>query len=207
MRRILPLLPLLALLATACGGSSSETTTPSSGTDAGLPPTDSSSASDLGPQADTSSPTDSASPPSEAAVDAASDGPCATCATLTGKVLRKPLTKPQHGGKGNVYVAVFDSDPVTNSASAKLVAQTLIPDADMTSDTASVPYTVAGIPTRAEAYSVIAFLDDDHDASGTSPGPNKGDLVSLDGLAAPKVTLSTPTSTTLDLPLSAAMPF
>jgi hypothetical protein len=153
-------------------------------------------------------------PPGEAAAFdgdpgdvASSDSACTTCAKLTGNVLRKALTKPQNGGKGDVYVAVFDHDPVTDRASAKVVGQTIVHDADMTADTAAVPYAVEAIPPRSEPYFVIAFLDDNHSAKAAAPGPDKGDLVSLDGLASPKVTLATPTAVSLDLPLNTVLPF
>ena len=122
-------------------------------------------------------------------------------------MLRKPLTKPQNGGKGIVYVALFDRDPVTDRTNAKVVGRVIVPDVDMTADTASVAYSIGGIPPRAEPYFVIAFLDDNHNAVTTNPGPDKGDLVSLDGIAAPKVTVAKPGKTTLDIPLNAAMPF
>jgi hypothetical protein len=195
--RSLLVLPFLMI---ACG---SESTSPSANT---TPDTGTNVAVDSAHEEDSMAPsTDSATPGDDAPLFM--DAGCTACATLKGKVMRKALTKPQHGGKGNVYVAVFDHDPVIDRMNAKLVGQALIMDADMTADTASVDYAVKDITPRADPYFVIAFLDDNHNASTASPGPDKGDLVSLEGLSSPKVTLATPTVATLDLALSAALPF
>lgn len=198
MRVLGPTLFLFAPLAllVACGGSDAQpTTSPATDADAALPPSDAHSSDDSTPSADVGG--DAAAPT------------CTTgCATLAGKVMRVALTKPQNGGKGSVYVAVFDKDPVIDRAGAKLVGQTKIENCDMTADTASVPYTIAALPPRADPYFVVAFLDDNENAGGATPGPDKGDLVSLDGLAAPKVSLPTGGATvTLDISLNAVLPF
>jgi hypothetical protein len=196
---------LLAVALTACGGTGEDSNPGTTSADSAI--ADTAVAVDTGsaPSGETSL---ADSDPEEAASsDSAVDSPCTTCAKLTGKVLRKPLTKPQNGGKGDVYVAVFDHDPVTDRASAKVVGQTIVHDTDMTADTAAVPYTIDGIPARSDPYFVIAFLDDNHTAKATAPGPDKGDLVSLDGLASPKVTLASATAVNLDLPLNTVLPF
>lgn len=149
--------------------------------------------------------TDSAPPSSDAAAEVAGD--CATCAKLVGKVTRVAATKPQHGGKGTIYLAVFDHDPVGDRMNAKVVGQALLPSTDFNPDTASIAYEIGGLTPRSAAYYVIAFLDDDGNASSTGPSPSKGDLVSLDGISAPKVVLASPGTVTLDLPLTMAMPF
>lgn len=131
----------------------------------------------------------------------------ASTAKLVGKVSRTASAKPQHGGKGKVYLAVFDHDPVGDRANAKVVGQAILPSVDFNPDTASIPYEVNDLPPRSAAYYVIAFLDDDANASATGPSPSKGDLVSLDGISAPKVVLASAKSVTLDLPLTTAMPF
>lgn len=131
----------------------------------------------------------------------------ASAAKLVGKVSRTAAAKPQHGGKGKVYLAVFDHDPVGDRANAKVVGQAILPSVDFNPDTASVAYEIDGLPPRSAAYYVIAFLDDDANASSTGPSPSKGDLVSLDGITAPKVVLASAKSVTLDLPLTTAMPF
>ena len=132
----------------------------------------------------------------------------ATCASLVGRVVRKATTKPQHGGIGNVYVAVFDGNPITDMNNAHVVGRVIVANADLSADTASVAYRVDGVPTRAAEYQVIAFLDDDHDATAQSPAPNKGDLASIDlaGFGGIKVTLAHAGDTSLDLPLNAALP-
>jgi hypothetical protein len=189
----------------ACGSSDPA---PASVADTGAPPGDTGAPRDGEPDAE---------PIADAAVDTGADdtsvepdaAPCsdAVCATLSGKVLRKPLTKPQNGGKGNVYVAVFDKDPVVDRDNAKLVGQALIENVDMTDGAASVAYSVPGITPRPQPYFVVAFLDDNKNASPTTPGPDKGDLVSLEGIGAPKVTLSKPGTVSFDLSLNAVLPF
>lgn len=143
-------------------------------------------------------------------IDSGTLSPCdaSACASLVGKVMRKAATKPQHGGVGDVYVAVFDGNPITDAQNAKVVARTLLTNVDLTQDTAQVAYRVDGIPARAQGYQVIAFLDDDRNASAQSPGPSKGDLVTIDlaGFSGIKLTVATPGDTTLDLPLNAALP-
>ncbi|MGZ3449394.1 MAG: hypothetical protein ACXWUG_25270 [Polyangiales bacterium] len=197
---------LLTIALVACGGTSDDSNPVTSPPDGATGDTGVVLDTGSGPLAETGVVADT-DPGDAGSSDSAVDSACTTCAKLTGKVLRKALTKPQNGGKGDVYVAVFDHDPVTDRASAKVVGQTIVHDADMTADTAAVPYTIDAIPARSDPYFVIAFLDDNHTAKAAAPGPDKGDLVSLDGLASPKVTLASATAVTLDLPLNTVLPF
>lgn len=183
----------LSLVALGCG--SSEDSTPSATrTDAGTVPS-----------SDAASPAtaDAATPP----VSSDAGTPSGATATLTGKVKRVATTNPSAGGKGPIYVAVFDADPVTNRQNAHAVGNALIQDADMTSATAAVDYTITNLPPRSQQYFVIAFLDDNKTATTATPAPDRGDLVSMDGFSAPKVTLATATTVTLDLNLTMALPF
>ena len=151
----------------------------------------------------------STAPPSGDADSPATDGGAGNlgAATLTGKVKRVATTSPSAGGKGPIYVAVFDSDPVTNRQNARSVGNVLILDADMTSATAAVDYTITNLPPRAQPDFVVAFLDDNKTATTTNPAPDRGDLVSMDGFSAPKITIATATTATLDLNLTMALPF
>jgi hypothetical protein len=137
------------------------------------------------------------------------DGPpAATTATLTGSITRSAT--PQGDAKGHIYVAIFDKDPVANMATAQLVAQALIENSDLSAAGAKVSYRVADIPTRAEDYFVVAFLDDNGSVNPAMPekaGPDKGDLVSLDGLAAPKVKLTAVGDQAHDIVLNSVLPF
>ena len=124
-------------------------------------------------------------------------------------VVQRTATKPTHGGKGSVYVAIFDGNPITSQATAKIVGRALLPGEDLTSDTAQVAYRVDGVPVRAAAYQVIAFLDDANAVTASNPAPASGDLVSLDlsaGFAGVAVTVAIPGDVTLNLPLNVAMP-
>jgi hypothetical protein len=199
--RNLAALSLLSLAATlGCGSSDDATTT----TDAGAPATttDSGAATtDAGSTANT----DAGPAPM---TDAATAGTCTTgCATLSGRVLRLANPAPSAGGKGPLFIAVFDNDPVANRANARAVGNVMIADADMSSATAAVSYSVPNITPRAQPYFVIAFLDDNKNAQLPNAGPDRGDLVSLNGFSAPTATLATATTVTLDLSLTTAMPF
>lgn len=188
-------LPLAALALVALGCGSTDSAAAPGGSDAGSPP-----AVDAGTAPSTG---DAATPP----VSADAGTPSGSTATLTGMVKRVATTNPSAGGKGPIYVAVFDSDPVTNRQNARSVGNALINDADMTSATAAVPYTITNLPPRSQQYFVIAFLDDNKTATTANPAPDRGDLVSMDGFSAPKVTLASATSVTLDLNLTMALPF
>ena len=85
----------------------------------------------------------------------------------------------------------------------------MIEGADLRAADAVVPYEIQGVPPRAAPYFMSAFFDDNQDAD-PAPGaakPDRGDLVTMDGLGSPKVTLDTPGATTFDLVLSFALPF
>lgn len=128
--------------------------------------------------------------------------------SLTGRITRS--TEPKSGGKGGLFVAVFERNPITNRDNPGLVARTLIPDADMSAANASYTYTITDIPPRAEPYYITAFLDDNNTVNMNDPtkaGPDRGDLVSLDGLNFPTVTVSQPGQQTFDIVLNIALPF
>ena len=75
---------------------------------------------------------------------------------------------------------------------------------------ATVAYVVDDVPPRAEDYFLIAFLDDNGNVDQSNPdaaGPDRGDLVSLMGVSAPKVTLATAGDHTHDIDLNLVMPF
>jgi len=164
--------------------------------DAGAPPR----GADAGP----------AGPATDAGPSTGTDAgtPPAGGGAITGTITRS--AEPAAGGVGHLYVAVFTSDPVTDRAGAMNVANARIEDVDMSGSGASVPYTVDGIPPRSEPYYVTAFLDDNGTVSATDPssaGPDRGDLVALDGFSSPQVTVSTQSAVTLDLDLNFNLPF
>lgn len=128
--------------------------------------------------------------------------------SITGVVTRSAM--PAAGGRGHLYVAVFTSDPVTDRDGAMNVANTRIDDVDMSAAAARVPYTVLGIPPRSEPYYVTAFLDDNGTVDASDPasaGPDRGDLVALDGFSSVSVTVSDDTPVSLDLDLNFNLPF
>ena len=148
-----------------------------------------------------SAPSSDASPPS-----ITDDG--GASASLVGSV-KRTSTQPAHGGKGTVYVAVFQGNPVTNASGAKMIARTLLSNQDLSSAGAQVAYRIDSIPPASAPYEVIAFLDDANSVSSTNPQPGSGDLISLQlsgGISGIPVTLAGAGVTSLDLPLNALMP-
>jgi hypothetical protein len=133
--------------------------------------------------------------------------PVAT-ARLRGTVRR--TVAPQGDAAGNVFVAVFDRDPIANRDTAQVVGNALVADVDLAVAGASVPYAVEAIPPRADAYFLIAFLDDNSNVDTSMPataGPDRGDLVSLMGVSAPKIVVATPGDHGHDIELNLVMPF
>jgi len=117
---------------------------------------------------------------------------------------------PQGDAVGNVYVALFDRDPIANMDTAQVVGNALIADVNLSAAGASVTYAVEDVPPRAEDYFLIAFLDDNGNVDQSNPaaaGPDRGDLVSLAGVSAPKVTVATAGAHAHDIDLNLVMPF
>jgi len=110
-------------------------------------------------------------------------------------------------GVGNLYVAVFDKDPVWDSANATAMGQQIISDVDFNVDGPVPTYSISGIEPRSTAYYVLAFFDDNGTASEITPTPDKGDLISFDlnTVGAPQVMING--DTTKDIDLNAEMPW
>jgi hypothetical protein len=129
-------------------------------------------------------------------------------ASVTGHVTRS--AQPSGDAKGNIYVALFDQDPIAHKDTAMSVGNALLSSADLSGTGASVMYSITGVPPRAEDYYAIAFLDDNGNVDQSNPsaaGPDKGDLVSLNGVSAPKLKVAEAGPHTQDLDLSLVMPF
>lgn len=197
MRSIVLTLGLtLGLFAVFAGCTSDEVDT--SGADSGT-------RQDGGTDASTSNPQDGGGPTDAPVADA---GPCtSSCATLSGKLGRKASTKPTAGGVGKVYIALFDGNPILDK-NAPVVARAVIDNVDLTADDATVDYELTGITPRGAERQVVAFLDDNGNASAGAPAPDKGDLATLDlfAFSGIKVIIDQPTVKTLDLQLNAAVP-
>ena len=162
--------------------------------------------------------TDSAPDPDPATPDAATtidsgsgggaDAPPSSAARLSGVVRRSAA--PQGDAAGNVYIALFDRDPIANMDTAVVVGNALLPGVDRAAAGATVGYVVGDVPPRADAYFVIAFLDDNGNVDQNNPdaaGPDRGDLVSLMGVSAPRVTVATAGDHNHDIDLNLVMPF
>lgn len=130
---------------------------------------------------------------------------------LVGQITRS--TNPRNGGVGPVFIALFENNPITASTSGGdpgLVAFQRIENVDFNPEGTMVAYRLEGIPPRAEPYFITAFLDDNMSADTSMPetaGPDRDDLVSLDGIGSPKVTIDMVGESMLDLDLNFAMIF
>jgi hypothetical protein len=147
-------------------------------------------------------------PPDAATPDASVDASPSQLATVTGQIRRS--AQPMGDARGHIYVALFDRDPVTNMETAQVVARALLENADLSAPAATVAYSLLSVPARAEDYFLVAFLDDNGNVDATKPddaGPDRGDLVSLDGLAAPKLAVSSAGTTSHDIDLNSVLPF
>lgn len=139
-------------------------------------------------------------------VDASNPG--GGTAKVAGTITRSAA--PMGDAVGDVYVALFDRDPVTQMSQAQLVARARIAGANLAAANATVPYELPDIPPRAETYYLVAFLDDNGNVDMAHPekaGPDKGDLVSLDGLAAPKLAVTAPGTQAHNITLNSVLPF
>lgn len=133
-----------------------------------------------------------------------------TGATVSGAVRRTAQPSGTGDAKGPIYIAIFDQDPVINRDTAQVVARTVIDSADLSPPNATVSYVIENVPVRDSKYYFVGFLDDNASVDPTYPamaGPDKGDLVSLDGLASPKITLATAGAVTFDVTLNTVLPF
>lgn len=123
---------------------------------------------------------------------------------IAGSITR--TAEPTDGGLGTVYVAIFAENPITNMQ-APTLGQAVLEGSDLTDPTAVLTYVIDGLPARDEPYHVVAFLDDDANASMDAPGPDMGDLVTLDGAGTPTVVVTPGDPVPMNLVLNAVMPF
>ncbi len=138
-------------------------------------------------------------------VDAAVPG---SVAKLAGSITR--TAAPMGDGMGDVYVALFDRDPVAQMSQAQVVARQRLVGVNLAGAGASIAYELADITPRAADYYLVAFLDDNGNVDAAHPeqaGPDKGDLVSLDGLAAPKVAVTSAADHAHPITLNSVLPF
>ena len=97
---------------------------------------------------------------------------------------------------GDVHVWLFEGDPRTDLA--PLYQGDGVP-VDLTTAGAEATFTLDNVPIRAEAMSVVAYLD--VDGSGAN-GPTSGDPVALDGTDLPTVLVEDEMPASLALELS-----
>ena len=172
---------------------------------------DASARMDAGPVRSDSGPTpeeDGGQPPADGG-PIADGGPTGATGSIQGNVSRSASATPEADGVGPIYIAVFDQDPVTNRDSATLIGRVILEGADLSSESAAIPYMLDGIPPRPEPYYVSAFFDDDMNA-GSDPataGPDRGDLVTLMGLGSPQVTVPSASVVDYDIVLNTALFF
>lgn len=146
--------------------------------------------------------------PDAATPDPRVDASSSQLATVSGGISRS--AQPMGDARGHIYVALFDRDPVANMDTAQVIARALLESADLSAPGASVAYSLMDVPARAEDYFLVAFLDDNGNVDPASPddaGPDRGDLVSLDGIAAPKLEVSSAGTISHDVVLNSVLPF
>jgi len=194
------LLRIVCLLAIGCSGM--DEGSPSSGSAQSRPPPP-------GNGGDTSTQASPPGPPPDAASEAGvvptPDASVVSSTTLEGTVSRTAAIASKQDGIGDLYVGVFDKNPITDQ-SAKPIGNQLIKAANLAAPGAQVPYAIGSLPSTGGTVFVIAFLDDDGNASSDQQ-PHKPDLVTLDNLSPVKVALTPNGKTTKDLVLNAEMPF
>lgn len=101
---------------------------------------------------------------------------------------------------GDVYIMLFEEDPLTTSATPLFVE--VLPQIDLSDPDTVLDYEVTGCPTSDAPLVLVAFLDDD--GTGNTPGP--GDLVDADGFVLPEVTLQDGVITEHDIVLRVSPP-
>ena len=138
------------------------------------------------------------------AADDDDDSPPSGEALLGGVITRS--ADLEHDGLGDLYVAIFDGNPVDLVNTPNVLATHLLPATDLTDPTTQIAYAVAVVPSG-DLLHVMAFFDDNGNVDVSVPGPDQSDLVSLEGLAAPTVVVASDDGGALDLDLNFAMPF
>lgn len=144
---------------------------------------------------------DAAAPSDQAAP--VGDAPAPRTA-LFGQITR--TARPKNGGKGDLFVAVFEGNPVIDAKNARLLGQQLIPSVDFTDDKTTIPYRIEAIQRAQREVQVLAFLDDNHTTTAMNPAPDAGDPVTLDGLGGIKIQLTVDADNHRDLVLNAIIP-
>jgi hypothetical protein len=114
-------------------------------------------------------------------------------------VLEGTVSRTASGGGdnvGDVWMMLFEDDPLAGGAPITLDS---LPGVDLSDPDTTVGYRLEGLPTRAEGYFLVAFLDDN--SSGSMPDAD--DIIALDGASVPRVVLVDGDETRFDVVLSA----
>ncbi len=123
-------------------------------------------------------------------------------ATIRGTITAS--AEPSHGGIGTLYVAATDRSPFMGTA--EQIGGIVISDVSFSAQGEQVEYELV-VPIGAKAY-VTALFDDNGNASDSNPpGPDRGDLLSLEGLDPPSVMVTEPGEYVLNLDLNFHFPF
>jgi hypothetical protein len=95
----------------------------------------------------------------------------AASAAVSGTVSRTAPIAADGDGVGTLYVAAFQ----TCAHDGAVLGVTVIPEADLSSESGSVPYSISNLPPG--TVHLALFLDDDGNADPNAPLPDEGDLV------------------------------
>ncbi len=130
-------------------------------------------------------------------------------ATVRGLISRTAALRSGLDGRGHLFVAVMDQNPVTDRATAQALGNQLIMDADLTTEGSTVPYRIEGVPVINAEVFLSAFFDDNGTADLNDPmtGPDRGDLVNLSLRDPLRVQVDAPIEYELDIVLNTALPF
>ncbi len=93
-----------------------------------------------------------------------------------GRLIGSLRSGPAGAALGDVHLLVMPRPPQDGPSDP--AANVLFPQVDLSAPNAAVPYTLGGIPTRPEPWTIIAILDADGDWA-TSPGPGPADLMAF----------------------------
>lgn len=132
-------------------------------------------------------------------------------ATVSGFVSRTAPIASGLDGKGSLFIALMDKNPVTDAKNAKSLANILIKNADLSAAGAMVPFKLENVPVVHGYLFVSVFFDDNGNADtsgdGSKAGPDKGDLVNLDLVSPLKVKIDLAAEHKVDVVLNAGLPF
>lgn len=114
---------------------------------------------------------------------------------IQGTVTRTATATSADGQAGDLYISVFEVDPIQNRNEDTLpVASLTIRNVELGAEGSQVSFVLSEIPTRTEPYVLTAVFDANQNlAQLDPPGPDDGDLVALQGIKSPEIVVNAAT--------------